>query len=292
MKKKSAIQWILVTGLSGAGKSSALKNLEDMGYFTIDNLPVAVVPSLVAEFKRGKKGLSKVALGMDVREKSFSTSYPLVLSALRDAGLKPKILFLESREDVLVRRFSESRRPHPLGRSHALPQAIRTEKKRLKPLRAKADWVVDTSELNVHALKKSLQDKLLPGKRAAPLKVRLISFGYKFGLPAEADLVWDMRFLKNPYFVPALKSLDGTSASVQKFVLRQADARRFVRTVTGLVKFLLPLYQKEGKSSLTIAFGCTGGRHRSVALVEEFGRAWKRNIPNLSKLHRDRERSD
>jgi len=288
--KKSSGQrprWILVTGLSGAGKTTALKVLEDEGYFSIDNLPLALLPSLLAMLKKSRRHFPKVVLGMDAREKNFLDSYPEVLNALREAGIRPEILFFECQPAVLIRRYSESRRPHPLGRRSSLAKAITEEQRRLAPLRDKATKIFDTTAINIHSLKSALRRYLHSSAKKPKFEVHLLSFGFKNGLPAEADLVFDVRFFQNPFFVPQLKGLDGRSRPVQKFVLEQKIAKVFLAQVLKLLKFLLPLYQKEGKSQLTVAVGCTGGRHRSVAVVEALGKKLRGPRWELHALHRD-----
>ncbi|MFO1463209.1 MAG: RNase adapter RapZ [bacterium] len=280
-------RWILVTGLSGAGKSTALKALEDEGYFSIDNLPLALLPPLLAMLKKSPRHFPKVVLGMDAREKSFLQNPVDVLHVLRDAGVTPEILFFECQAPVLIRRFSESRRPHPLGKGSSLAQSITEEQRSLAPLRELATKVFDTSELNIHDLKQALRSFLHGAGRRPKFEVHLLSFGFKNGIPAEADLVLDVRFFKNPYFVPSLKRLDGRSRPVQKFVLEQRAAQAFLRRVTGLLRFLLPQYQNEGKAQLTVAVGCTGGRHRSVSIVEALGKGLKDPRWALRKIHRD-----
>lgn len=289
MKFKSGHRprWILVTGLSGAGKTTALKVLEDEGYFSIDNLPLAMLPNLLAMLKKSPRHFPKVVLGMDARERGFLDSYAEVLNALREAGIKPEILFFESRPEALVRRYSESRRPHPLRRRGSLSKAIAEERRRLAPLREIATKVFDTSELNIHSLKLALRRYLHGSLRKAKFSVQLLSFGFKNGIPPEADLVFDVRCFQNPYFVPALKRLDGRSRPVQKFVLEQKAAKVFLSHTLRLLKFLLPLYQKEGKAQLTVAVGCTGGRHRSVSVVEALAKGLKDRRWDLHKSHRD-----
>lgn len=276
-----------MTGLSGAGKTTALKVLEDEGYFSIDNLPLGLLPSLLGMLKKSRRHFPKVVLGMDAREKNFLDSYPEVLNALREAGIRPEILFFECQPAVLIRRYSESRRPHPLGRRSSLAKAIAEEQRRLAPLRDKATKIFDTTEVNIHSLKSMLRRYLHGSAKKPKFEVHLLSFGFKNGLPAEADLVFDVRFFQNPFFVPQLKGLDGRSRPVQKFVLEQKIAKTFLAQVLKLLKFLLPLYQKEGKSQLTIAVGCTGGRHRSVAVVEALGKKLRGPRWELQTLHRD-----
>lgn len=289
MKKRAnhRPRWILVTGLSGAGKTTALKVLEDEGFFSIDNLPLALLPQLLTMLKKSPRHFPKVVLGMDAREKNFLNSYAEVLNTLREAGIKPEILFFESRPEALVRRYSESRRPHPLGKKASLTKAIAEEKRRLAPLREIATKVFDTSEINIHGLKLALRRYLHGSLKKARFPVQLLSFGFKNGLPPEADLVLDVRCFQNPYFVPTLKRLDGRSLAVQKFVLEQKAAKVFLGHTLRLLRFLIPLYHKEGKAQLTVAIGCTGGRHRSVSVVEALAKKLKDRRWDLHKHHRD-----
>jgi UPF0042 nucleotide-binding protein len=280
-------RWILVTGLSGAGKTTALKVLEDEGYFPIDNLPTALLSSLTKLIKKSKRHFPKVVLGMDAREKGFLTHYEEVLRTLHEGGVNPRIFFLECKPEVLVRRYSESRRPHPMAKAGGLVRAIAEEARLLAPLKERADLVFDTSAMNIHLLKRAIQAELYGKGKKPRFVVRLLSFGFKYGLPAEADIVLDVRCFENPYFVARLKRLDGRSRAVQRFVLGQKSAQGFLKQTLKLLKMLLPLYQKEGKSQLTVAFGCTGGRHRSVALVEAMKKGLKDPRWEACLSHRD-----
>ncbi len=285
--KKNKARWVLVTGVSGSGKTAALKVLEDQGFFAIDNLPVALLSPLVQLLTRSQDSFPKIALGMDVRGKDFLTSYQEVLANLKIWGIRPEILFFDCAKKVLIRRYSESRRPHPLKKGGTLLRAINEESKQLRPIKKLATHVFDTSSTSIHQLKENLLRYLSLKERLSPLQITLISFGYKFGLPAEADILLDTRFLNNPYFVPKLKNVNGTKPSVQKFVLNQKNARIFLRKVIPLLKFLIPLFEKEGKTRLTVAFGCTGGKHRSVAIVETLKKNLKLTGYDLNAVHRD-----
>lgn len=280
-------RWILVTGLSGAGKTTALKVLEDEGYFPIDNLPTALLSSLTKLLKKSKRHFPKVVLGMDAREKGFSSHYQDVLRTLSDAGVYPRIFFFEARPEILVRRYSETRRPHPMAKVGGLNRAIAEEARQLAALKEKADRVFDTSSMNIHLLKQAIRAEIYGrGKKPRPV-LRLLSFGFKHGLPPEADIVLDVRCFENPYFVARLKRLDGRSPAVQRFVLGQKSAQDFLKQILKLLKLLLPLYQKEGKSQLTVAFGCTGGCHRSVAIVEAVKKGLKDRRWEVRLEHRD-----
>ncbi|HEV8457016.1 MAG TPA: RNase adapter RapZ [Methylomirabilota bacterium] len=262
------IRFVIVTGLSGAGKSYAIKCLEDLGYFCVDNLPTTLIPTFAELCAHSDRAIRKIALGIDVREGEYLAHILETLQELRVNGHVADVLFLEASEETLVRRYHESRRRHPLAGEGSVVDGIRAERKALAHLREAADRILDTSGLTVHQLKEQMVESYgAPGKRDA-LTVSLISFGYKHGIPYDADLVFDVRFLPNPHFVDALRPLDGRDAPVKDFVLAGDESRQLLARLEDLVRFLLPLYQREGKAYLTIAIGCTGGRHRSVTLVE------------------------
>ncbi len=262
------IRFVIVTGLSGAGKSYAIKCLEDLGYFCVDNLPTTLIPTFAELCAHSDRAIRKIALGIDVREGEYLAHILETLQELRANGHVADVLFLEASEETLVRRYHESRRRHPLAGEGSVVDGIRAERKALAHLREVADRILDTSGLTVHQLKEQMVESYgAPGKRDA-LTVSLISFGYKHGIPYDADLVFDVRFLPNPHFVDALRPLDGRDAPVKDFVLSEDESRQLLARLEDLVRFLLPLYQREGKAYLTIAIGCTGGRHRSVTLVE------------------------
>jgi UPF0042 nucleotide-binding protein len=265
---------VVVTGLSGAGRTTAIRALEDLGFFCIDNLPTALAPDAVALCEKG--GMSRVALGMDVRVRAFLGEVGRVLSTLEDGGRRELVvLFLDASDQTIVRRFSETRRPHALATSGSLTHAasvlegVTIERERLAPLRARATRVIDTTTLSVHELRRTIIAHFGPASGTAPrMAVRVLSFGYKFGAPADADLVLDVRFLKNPYFVPDLKRLPGTEERVRAYVMSQPETGEFLEKTLDLLRYVVPKYEREGKSYLTIAFGCTGGMHRSVVLAE------------------------
>lgn len=270
----------MVTGLSGAGKSTALRALEDLDYFCVDNLPLP----LLDEFVRLGR-FHRVALGVDAREGEFLQGWRDGLNRLRAAGHQVEVLFLDAADDVLLRRFSETRRRHPLA-GDDLRAGIQREREVLVPLREDAEAVVDTGNLNVHQLKGIIQERY--GRNTGRLSLTLLSFGFKHGLPAEADLVLDVRFLPNPYFVEALSASNGLEEAVAKFVLDTDEARELLRRTEDFLSFVLPRFQREGKAYLTIAVGCTGGRHRSVAVAEELGRRLAEWRPVIR--HRDLDR--
>ncbi|GKS65083.1 nucleotide-binding protein [Nitrospira sp.] len=258
---------VIISGLSGSGKSYALKAFEDAGYFCIDNLPPALLPTFVDLCDQQHNEIANVALGIDVRERVFFSDLVGILERVKTMGHVVKLLFFEAREEVLIRRFSESRRPHPLLPHLPVLEGIRFEKERLAELRRRADRIIDTSDLTVHELGELLAKESQRESSERRLTISLLTFGYKFGVPYDIDLLFDVRFLKNPFFVPDLKPLPGTDSRVRHFVLTDPEATAFVDHVDNLLKFLLPLYQRERRSYLTVAIGCTGGRHRSVAIA-------------------------
>jgi len=290
---------VVVTGLSGAGKSTALHALEDLGFFCIDNLPIPVLQDTLAACDAGK--LDRVAMGIDVRVRTFFKRAHEVLEAVQREGKRDlEILFLDASDETLLRRFSSTRRPHPpsysLGvestRAIAVLDGIRLERERLSLLRAGAQKVVDTTGLSVHDLRRRILDAYGPGVGGQPgMLTRLVSFGFKYGTPVDADLVFDVRFLPNPFFVEALRPLTGIDPPVRDYVHATEDALVFTQKVIDLLEFVLPRYEREGKSYLTVAVGCTGGRHRSVALVELLARTLgPKTGLRLDIVHRDIDR--
>jgi RNase adapter protein RapZ len=265
---------VVVTGLSGAGRTTALRALEDLGFFCIDNLPTVLAPDAVALCEKG--GMTRVALGMDVRVRVFLGEVGRVLSQLEDNGRRDlSVLFLDASDETILRRFSETRRPHALATYGSLTHAasvlegVTVERERLAPLRARATGVIDTTSLGVHELRRQVIAKFGPASGTSErMTVRVLSFGFKYGPPADADLVFDVRFLKNPYFVPDLKRLPGTEPAVRDFVMGLPETAEFLQRTLDLLRWVVPKYEQEGKSYLTIAFGCTGGMHRSVVLAE------------------------
>lgn len=258
---------VIVSGLSGSGKSHALKAFEDAGYFCIDNLPPALLPTFVDLCNQQNGEITNVALGIDVRERVFFSDLVGILDRVKGLGHSVYLLFLEARDEVLVRRFSESRRPHPLLPHLPVLEGVRFEKERVAGLRRHADRIVDTSDLTVHELRDLLTKQFRKEPAASKLTISLMTFGYKYGVPYDIDLLFDVRFLKNPYFVPELKSLPGDDPRVRTFVLSDPEAVALVGHLENLFKFLIPLFEREQRSYLTIAIGCTGGRHRSVAIA-------------------------
>lgn len=278
---------IIITGLSGSGKSTAIKALEDVGFFCVDNLPVGLLPNFLKIRSEQSPDLSKLALVMDMREKGFVSAYAGVLDDLRKEGYRFEILFLEASEDKLLMRYSQTRRQHPLAPGKTLLEGIRGEREQLRGVRQCADKIIDTSHYNVHELKTLVLRHVLKEIHSGHLEIHVLSFGFKYGIPAEADLVIDVRFLPNPYFVEGLRDLDGTSAPVAEYVKKWDDTQVFLDRYLGLLEFLLPRYQKEGKSYLTIAVGCTGGMHRSVVIATEIFRHFKDKVDGIDLTHRD-----
>jgi RNase adapter protein RapZ len=258
---------LIITGLSGSGKTHAARALEDMGWFCVDNLPTALILPF-ADLIRESSELRRSALVVDIRERKFLEGFPAVCRQLRRRPLGLRLLFLEAEDKILLRRFSETRRPHPLAVNEPVAEGIREERAALRPIRAMADHILDTSEITVHELRQWVRDSFGPRPEQAPFVVTVVSFGYKYGVPSDADLVFDVRFLPNPHFEPGLRSLTGKHPRVVRFMNQQPETPRFLRHLGSLLRYLLPQYMREGKSYLTIAVGCTGGRHRSVMLAE------------------------
>ncbi len=264
-----AKQIVVITGMSGSGKSTAIRALEDAGFFCIDNLPVLLLPKLTE--LAGGGNIERMALVVDVREGVFLKDAPRMLAEVRRAGHQVEVLFLDSSDDSLIRRFSETRRRHPLAPNGTVAEGIKAEREELRDLRELADQVIDSSALNVHDLKRMVQARFSPEPAAGP-SLSVMSFGYRYGVPPQADLVLDVRFLPNPYFVPELKGLTGKVPRVAAYVLDREETQQFLEKVVDLCRFLFPRYQKEGKAYLTVALGCTGGKHRSVAIAAELTR--------------------
>jgi UPF0042 nucleotide-binding protein len=263
------LRFVIITGLSGAGKSYAIKCFEDMGYFCVDNLPTTLIPTFADLCVQSTRKIRRIALGVDVREGEYLVHLVGILQELRARGHPTEVLFLEAGDETLVRRYHETRRRHPLAGEGNVLEGIRAERKAMANLREVADRIIDTSQLTVHQLKELLVETYGRESVRPMLSVALVSFGYKYGIPYDADLVFDIRFLPNPHFVEELRSLDGRDPAVREFVVGHPESRQLLDHLQDLLRFLLPLCQREGKAYLTVAIGCTGGRHRSVALVEE-----------------------
>ncbi|GAM08787.1 hypothetical protein OR1_01061 [Geobacter sp. OR-1] len=282
---------VVITGLSGSGKSTAVKALEDEGFFCIDNLPVTLIPTFIELVERSKDQVRDVALVMDIRGRDFLKGWEEILLGLRNLGHNLDILFFDTTDEVLIRRFSETRRRHPALPGASVPDAIRFERESLAGLHRIATRVFDTSEMNVHQLKETVLAYIRGEEGTAKrLAVHIQSFGFRYGIPLDSDLVIDVRFLPNPYFVEALKKFSGQDRKVKGFVLEQAITREFLVRYRGLLDLLLPGYQREGKTHLTLSVGCTGGRHRSVVIAEELAGYFTDKNVELKVSHRDIEK--
>ncbi|MEJ2656255.1 MAG: RNase adapter RapZ [Desulfobacterales bacterium] len=277
----------IITGLSGSGKSSAIDALEDAGFYCVDNMPVALLPKFVELPIESNSEIAGLAFVMDLREKGFLSSYPAIFDSLKEKGYQFKILFLEADEDILLKRYSQTRRHHPLAQGKSLLEGIHLEKEQLKKLKSAADEIIDTSRYNVHELKSVIRNIAQQSKDSAPMSVNILSFGFKYGVPHDASLIMDVRFISNPYFVPELKSLDGKNEKVKNYVLNDDNTGTFLKKFFDLLDYLIPLYEKEGKAYLTIAVGCTGGKHRSVAIAEALFKHIKKPSSKIIITHRD-----
>ncbi|GJL63153.1 MAG: nucleotide-binding protein [Nitrospirales bacterium] len=263
----AALRLVIVTGSSGSGKTQALKCLEDIGFFCVDNLPPALFQKFIELCAERGGEVKNIGLGIDIRERGFFSDFSSNLERLKTHGYQIELLFLEAQDEILVRRFSESRRPHPLLPQQPVIEGILLERERLETLRQQADRIVDTSEFSIHDLKQWIGRQYQERSQSEKMKVTLQTFGYKHGVPYNVDMVFDVRFLRNPYFVPSLQARTGEEQEVQKYVLETIEAQSFLQHLQGLFSFLLPLFEREQRSYLTIAIGCTGGRHRSVVMA-------------------------
>lgn len=279
---------VILTGMSGSGKLSALKAFEDLGYYSVDNLPLDLIPRF-ADLVRQSGEITRAALVVDVREGTRLDRFPGILKKVRKV-IPTRVVFLEASEDALVRRFSETRRPHPLGRGETVVHGIRAEAKRLDPIRNVADIIIDTTKFNVHELRAHIQAQFEHGTSGRNLTISSMSFGFKNGVPTEADLVFDVRFLPNPHFVPEFRKLTGRHPKVARYVSSFPQTQEFLDRAADMLKFLLPHYIDEGKSYLTVAFGCTGGQHRSVFIAEEMKKRLEAAGHRVKASHRDMPR--
>jgi len=281
----------IITGLSGSGKSTAIDVMEDAGFYCVDNMPVSLLPKFLELPFQHDADIAGLAFVMDAREKEFLKAYTKVFNALREEGHTLDIIFLEATEKELLQRYSQTRRYHPFGRGKNLVEGIQEEKQALIGLRSSADQIIDTSGLTVHQLKKKIRD-LIQRHDATRLQIQILSFGFKYGPPNHADLVMDVRFLANPYFHPELKTMDGESTRVSDFVMADPNSRQFLGKFIDLLDFLVPLYENEGKAYLTVAVGCTGGRHRSVAIARALFEHIRQQGAEVEITHRDIKRQD
>jgi UPF0042 nucleotide-binding protein len=279
---------VIITGLSGSGMSSATNAFQDLGYFCVDNLPVTMLPTfgrLVSEDE--EKGIRRAALVIDIREGGFLADFEKQLDELRSLGLKVIVLFFEASDDVLQYRFSETRRPHPAEKGQGLLAAISDERQAMSRLRAHADQIIDTSDHTVHSLRRFLLERFSLDRQGAPMRVQVMSFGHKYGNPGDLELLFDVRHLPNPHFVPELKRLSGHDSRVVKYLRSQDEVTETLKRFADLLSYLLPLYKREGKSYVTVGIGCTGGRHRSVMIANELARALRRAGFDAHASHRD-----
>ena len=258
---------VVITGMSGSGKGSVIRALEDLGYYSVDNLPIELIPKF-AELTRDSATVRCAALVVDVREGESLKSFPALYARIR-RSIPTKLLFLEASDSTLVRRFSETRRPHPLGTNRSVQRSIQSERRKLAPIRALADIIIDTSKFNVHDLRETIVEKFRGEREKSKIVVYVTSFGYRHGVPADSDLVFDVRFLPNPNYIPAFKKLSGRNPKVAKYIRSFPQTVEFIQRISDLLIYLLPHYIREGKSYLTIGFGCTGGHHRSVMIAEQ-----------------------
>lgn len=281
------MQFVIVTGLSGAGKSQAINCLEDLGYFCIDNLPPALIKDFIQLRIQDKVKISKAAFVVDIRGGEFFDDLVESLSDLNKAGMDYKILFLEASDQVLLRRYKETRRTHPLSEFGLIQDGIEAERERLSDIRKQADYIVDTSDMKASRLNEEIRRLFLSDEGAAAFNITIKSFGYKNGIPLDADMVIDMRFLPNPFYLSSLKKLTGNNRKVKDYVIGKPEAKDFVDKMHGLICDLIPLYMREGKPNLVLAFGCTGGQHRSVAMANIFTDLFQKEGIRVLTIHRD-----
>src|SRR5258708_197100 len=289
-RKRRPADIVIITGLSGSGMSSATNAFEDLGYFCVDNMPLTLLPTFarLVHAKEDEPGrIDRAALVISFREGRFLADFAKQLKVLRKGGLVVSVIFFEASDEILARRFSETRRPHPADRAKGLFDAIRAEREAMKPIRALADEVVDTSDHTVHSLRKVLLDRFSPRGEAVPLRVQVLSFGHKFGTPRDMELMFDVRHLPNPFFVSALRELSGSDRQVVKYLKDQPEVEETLKRFSDLLYYLLPQYQREGKSYLTVGIGCTGGRHRSVMIANEIAHRLRRAGFDAKAVHRD-----
>jgi UPF0042 nucleotide-binding protein len=289
IEKEGLPNFVIITGLSGSGMSSATNAFEDLNYFCVDNLPLTMLPTfsrLLLPNSEETVAIEKAALVINIRERHFLSEFPNELKKI-NRKITPYVLFFEASDEVLQRRFSETRRPHPADIGKGLLAAIRAEKEAMQEVRSKSDFIIDTSNHTVHTLRRLLVEKFGQTKEGSPLHVQFLSFGHKYGVPHQVDLLFDVRHLPNPYFDKNLKELPGTDQRVVGFLEREAEVRETIRRFADLLEYLLPLYKREGKSYLTVGIGCTGGRHRSVMIADRLSETFKKDNYEISVTHRD-----
>jgi UPF0042 nucleotide-binding protein len=278
-------RFLIITGLSGSGKTSVSRFLEDFGYYCLDNLPTKLIPSFVDLWKRREVEIEKVALTMDIREAGFLTEFPRVLRRIRQE-IRPRVIFLDASDETLIKRFSESRRPHPIKDRGSIRESVALERKRLAEIKNLSDEVINTTDTNINDLKKILIRRFVQ-QSTVRMQVMVVSFGYKYGLPMDSDLVFDTRFLPNPFYVDELRDMTGKNAKVRAYVMEAPEATHFIQEMFRFVDYLMPNFVEEGKSYVTVAVGCTGGKHRSVVLAETLGEHLKDMKYKVQVNHRD-----
>lgn len=283
--KREPNQLVILTGLSGSGKSTVLRAFEDMGFYCVDNMPVELIPIFAELHAAGDGNFSRAALLVDAREGQQLQKLPGLLTHLRKSH-SISLVFIEAHNDALLRRYSETRRPHPLGKDYSVRESLHHERELMAPIRKLADVVIDSTQFNVHELRTFIVRRFKNPDRH-PMLISVVSFGYKYGIPNDADLIFDVRFLPNPHFVPALRRFTGRSAKVRRFIRSFPQTGEFLRRMQSLLAYLMPHYIEEGKSYLTVAFGCTGGKHRSVMLAEEIKKALEKRRYAAKVIHRD-----
>ncbi len=276
---------VIITGLSGSGKGSVLRSLEDLGYYAVDNMPVDLIPKF-AELIRDNHSIDCAALVVDVREKDGLERFPEILPKLR-ASVKARVIFMEADDEAIIRRFSETRRPHPLGTDRSVLKSIRSEREQLAPVRALADLIINTSKFTVHELRDFIGERFRGQGDESKIMVYVTSFGFRNGVPPDSDLVFDVRFLPNPNYIPRFKNLTGRNPAVAKYIRSFPQTTEFIKRISELLVYLLPHYVREGKSYLTIAFGCTGGQHRSVMMADQIRKNLQEAGYNAKVTHRD-----
>jgi len=278
---------VVVTGLSGSGRSATLKAFEDMGFYCVDNLPLMLLSAFV-DYAQGSDEAVHSAIGIDIRERGFPEQFPVLYGELKSQGREIEMLFLDASDQTIVRRFSETRRPHPLARgTTSLLEGIRRERTALAELKKQADRIIDTSDYTVHDLRQSIERHYAVSDEGRPMLITLVTFGYKFGVPYDLDLLFDLRFLPNPHFVPELRQQSGENPGVRAYIMARPDSAEFLDRLQGFLEYLLPRYRQEGKSYLTIGFGCTGGRHRSVAVSQMIAERLRQSGYDVTVKHRD-----
>jgi len=278
-------RFLIITGLSGSGKTVVSRFLEDLGYYCVDNLPAKLIPSLVDLWMSKEVQIEKIALVVDIREPEFLSQFPIILEKIKKK-IVPRLIFLDASDETLVKRFSESRRPHPLTRKKSVIEGVRLERKRLAQIKKMADEVIDTSATNITQLKEMLARRFHHAK-VQRLQIMIVSFGYKYGVPLDSDLIFDTRFLPNPFYIDTLREKSGKSLPVRNYVLHSAETKTFLKELSHFLSYLIPRFIQEGKSYLTIAIGCTGGKHRSVVIAEELKDYLRARKYDIKIYHRD-----